>query len=72
MNLERLLADRIGSLVTDLRLINMAATGQGGGAEGTYRIRVGPAFANQFRMYDLREKSWGKINSVAPFLPCTG
>jgi len=72
LNLERLLVDRIGSLVTDLRLINMAATGQGGGVEGIYQIRVGPDFAKEFRMYDFREKSRGKINSVAPFLPCTG
>jgi len=47
LNLERLLVDRIGSLVTDLRLINMAATGQGGGVEGTYQMRVGPDFATE-------------------------
>lgn len=45
LNLDRLLADHMGSLVTDLRLMNMAATGQGGGVEGTYQMRVGANFA---------------------------
>ena len=40
LNLELLLAEHVGSLATEFRLMNMAATGQGGGVEGTYQFRL--------------------------------
>ena len=40
LNLERLLSEHVGSFATELRLMNMAATGQGGGVEGSYQIRL--------------------------------
>jgi Domain of unknown function (DUF4956) len=42
LNLDRLLAERLGPNVTDLRLMSIATTGQGLGIEGSYQVRLKP------------------------------